>query len=304
MPSSPLLETLRDIVSYVLDAKLGSTVSDHAIFLALTKHWECEFFRDMEALGVRPPDVVTRVSEFVPNIVAFTKQIVHKGYAYETEGSVYFDTQAFHANPGHFYAKLEPWSASNAQLINEGEGDISQCLGRKKAPADFALWKKSKPGEPTWDSPWSQGRPGWHIECSVMASDILGSQLDIHSGGVDLAFPHHDNELAQAEACFDHPQWVNYFLHSGHLHIEGQKMSKSLKNFITIKVRSLFSFGARFASSHARSRKPFSGTALVKSESCFYCTRGRASSTTKAHRWKKRSDMSSRSRTFSRLFSR
>lgn len=108
-------------------------------------------------------------------------------------------------------------------------------LKEKKSDNDFALWKASKPGEPAWESPWGKGRPGWHIECSVMASSILGESLDIHTGGVDLKFPHHDNELAQAEAYYGNDDWVRYFLHSGHLHIDGCKMSKSLKNFISIK---------------------------------------------------------------------
>ena len=105
----------------------------------------------------------------------------------------------------------------------------------KRTNVDFALWKSSKAGEPRWPSPWGEGRPGWHIECSVMASMAFGANMDIHSGGIDLAFPHHDNELAQSEAYHDCQQWVNYFLHTGHLSIEGAKMSKSLKNFITIK---------------------------------------------------------------------
>merc|ERR1719238_482360 len=118
----------------------------------------------------------------------------------------------------------------------EGEGALSAAkAGEKKSPNDFALWKFSKPGEPAWPSPWGPGRPGWHIECSVMASEVLGENMDIHAGGCDLKFPHHDNELAQAEAYWGHHQWVNYFLHCGHLHIKGLKMSKSLKNFITIR---------------------------------------------------------------------
>lgn len=111
----------------------------------------------------------------------------------------------------------------------------AERLSDKRSPTDFALWKSSKSGEPWWPSPWGHGRPGWHIECSVMASDVCGSGLDIHTGGVDLKFPHHDNELAQSEAYFGSSQWVNYFLHSGHLTIAGCKMSKSLKNFITIE---------------------------------------------------------------------
>jgi cysteinyl-tRNA synthetase len=189
----------------------------------------------MEALNVLPADVMTRVSEYVPEIVTFVEGIISNGYGYEVDGSVYFDTAAFDANPNHYYAKLEPNSANNLSLIEEGEGSLGAKLTGKRNPSDFALWKKSKPGEPFWSSPWGEGRPGWHIECSAMASEIFGTTMDIHSGGEDLAFPHHDNELAQSEACHGCPQWVNYFFHTGHLHIEGQKMSKSLKNFITIK---------------------------------------------------------------------
>ncbi|KAF8817903.1 cysteine-tRna synthetase (CysRS), partial [Cardiosporidium cionae] len=119
--------------------------------------------------------------------------------------------------------------------ILEAEGDLGCVSTGKKNPQNFVLWKKAKQNEPSWDSPWGEGRPGWHIECSAMACATLPFPLDIHSGGVDLRFPHHENEMAQSEAAFHRPQWVNYFLHSGHLHIEGAKMSKSLKNFITIK---------------------------------------------------------------------
>ena len=149
---------------------------------------------------------------------------------------MYFDTAAFTAAQ-HNYAKLAPWAVGNAALQEEGEGALSagRDSGEKRNPGDFALWKKSKAGEPFWDSPWGHGRPGWHIECSAMASDLLGTRLDVHAGGEDLRFPHHDNEIAQCEAFFGCQQWVNYFLHAGHLHIEGLKMSKSLKNFITIR---------------------------------------------------------------------
>ncbi|ORZ38834.1 tRNA synthetases class I (C) catalytic domain-domain-containing protein, partial [Catenaria anguillulae PL171] len=233
---SAVLEASREILGPALDAALGHTVSDHEIFRNLAAFWENDFMQDMEALGVRPADVLTRVSEFVPEIVEFVEKIIKNGYAYEADGSVYFDTRAFHANPNHHYAKLEPWSANSEALVAEGEGDLSTNLTRqKRSPADFALWKASKPGEPAWPSPWGPGRPGWHIECSVMASAVVGDKLDIHTGGEDLAFPHHDNELAQSEAHFGCKQWVNYFMHVGHLHVEGQKMSKSLKNFTTIK---------------------------------------------------------------------
>ncbi len=128
-----------------------------------------------------------------------------------------------------------PEAFGDSKALAEGEGELSDEKQEKLNPTDFALWKLSKPGEPAWDSPWGRGRPGWHIECSAMAGAIFGSQIDMHSGGIDLKFPHHDNEIAQSESAFCNDNWVNFFVHSGHLHIQGCKMSKSLKNFITIK---------------------------------------------------------------------
>ncbi|KAJ7121348.1 tRNA synthetases class I (C) catalytic domain-containing protein [Mycena crocata] len=227
-----LISDSKDILSQALDDQYKSTVTDPTIARSLAAYWEGQFFDDMSRLRVREPDTVTRVTEYVPEIVAFVQGIVKNGFAYESEGSIYFDTEAFDNSPGHDYAKLEPWSKGNRELLEDGEGALSQKNGRRAS--DFALWKASRPGEPSWPSPWGPGRPGWHIECSVMASAILGDNMDIHSGGVDLAFPHHDNEMAQSEAYHGCGAWVNYFIHTGHLHIEGLKMSKSLKNFITI----------------------------------------------------------------------
>jgi cysteinyl-tRNA synthetase len=232
-----------DQTAYVLGPYLGETRGDtiedpRVVSRNLAAHWEGQFFKDMERLHVLPPDTITRVSEYVPEIVKFVEKIISNGFAYEAEGSVWFDVAKFEGSTGdgfrHEYAKLQPNSKGNKKLIDEGEGALTGTKGKRQA-ADFALWKaRSKPGEPSWPSPWGEGRPGWHIECSVMASDILGDGMDIHSGGVDLMFPHHDNELAQSEAYHGCKQWVNYFLHTGHLHIEGLKMSKSLKNFISI----------------------------------------------------------------------
>uniref|UniRef100_A0A668TR37 Cysteine--tRNA ligase, cytoplasmic n=1 Tax=Oreochromis aureus TaxID=47969 RepID=A0A668TR37_OREAU len=233
-----LLENSKDLLADWLDKQFGSHITENSIFSLLPKYWEEEYHKDMEALNVLPPDVLTRVSEYVPEIVEFVRKIVSNGYGYESNGSVYFDTSKFDSSPQHSYAKLVPEAVGDQKALQEGEGDLSisaERLSEKKSPNDFALWKASKPGEPSWDSPWGKGRPGWHIECSAMAGSILGESMDIHGGGFDLRFPHHDNELAQSEAFFENDYWVRYFLHTGHLTISGCKMSKSLKNFITIK---------------------------------------------------------------------
>lgn len=230
-----------EILLPYLDSLYKETIDtrDQSMFTDLTRSMEALFMQDMDNLNVLRPDFITRVTEYMPQIVQFVEHIVDKGFAYEAEGSVYFDIAAFE-KAGNTYARLRPDSRNDKSLQEEGEGSLSKSLGGKRGAGDFALWKQSKAGEPFWPSKWGNGRPGWHIECSVMASDILGSRMDIHSGGIDLAFPHHDNELAQSEAFYcqhgkgEHT-WVNYFLHMGHLSISGSKMSKSLKNFQTIQ---------------------------------------------------------------------
>ncbi|XP_005748114.1 cysteine--tRNA ligase, mitochondrial [Pundamilia nyererei] len=191
---------------------------------AVSAVYEDEFKRDMLSLKVVPPAVYLRVTENVHHIVAFIEKIIRNGHAYATkEGDVYFDIQSIGGRYGRFVGAVDP----------QGEPGSSN----KRDPRDFALWKPSKPREPYWESPWGRGRPGWHIECSTIASSMFGGQLDVHSGGIDLAFPHHENEIAQSEAYHQCGQWANYFLHSGHLHLKGspEKMSKSLKNYISIK---------------------------------------------------------------------
>ena len=226
----------RGEIGELIDDEVGATVTDHSVFNAHARKFEREYMEDMEALGVNEPDVLTRVTEYVPNIIAFVAKIVERGMAYASpSGSVYLDIDAL-KKAGHDYRKLVPSKGDTTEAeMAEGEGALGGDGGEKKSPNDFVLWKASKAGEPAWDSPWGSGRPGWHIECSVIASDILGENMDVHAGGVDLKFPHHDNELAQSEAFHNHHQWVNTFYHAGHLHIKGLKMSKSLKNFITIR---------------------------------------------------------------------
>lgn len=221
-----------DVLASYLDAKEGSTVTDLAIYRAHAAKYEKEFLEDMQNLGVKPPMVLTRVTEYIDIIKDYVQRIIDQGFAYVAKGSVYFNTRAFQ-EAGHIYGKLNPWAVGSSELASESESNFDSR--EKQNNCDFALWKASKIGEPFWESPWGQGRPGWHIECSAMASHVIGKSIDIHSGGVDLQFPHHDNELAQAEAFYGCSQWVNYFIHSGHLAIEGLKMSKSLKNFVTIR---------------------------------------------------------------------
>ena len=200
-----LLRDGKDLVSDWLDKHHGGTVTDNSIFAELPRYWEEEFHKDMADLNVLPVDCLTRVSEYVPEIVEFIQKMVERGYAYESNGSVYFDVGKFDSNCCHHYAKLVPEAVDDLSALAEAEGDLSKASqGEKRSERDFALWKNSKPGEPSWPSSWGQGRPGWHIECSVMASAILGESMDIHSGGFDLKFPHHDNELAQVNGIMLH----------------------------------------------------------------------------------------------------
>ncbi|XP_023570956.1 probable cysteine--tRNA ligase, mitochondrial [Octodon degus] len=193
--------------------------------VTLARLYEEDFKQDMAALKVLPPTVSLRVTETIPQIIAFIQGIMGHGHAYATErGNVYFELRS----RGDKYGKLSGMVPCPATEAVDSD---------KRYAGDFALWKAARPGEVSWASPWGHGRPGWHIECSTIASAVFGSHLDVHSGGVDLAFPHHENEIAQCEAFHQCAQWGNYFLHSGHLHVkgQGQKMSKSLKNYVTIK---------------------------------------------------------------------
>nr|XP_055061353.1 probable cysteine--tRNA ligase, mitochondrial [Misgurnus anguillicaudatus] len=212
------------VITDIDDKIIQRSLEENMSPTVLARMYEEEFKRDMRALRILPPAVYMRVTENIHPILAFIERIIENGHAYATsQGNVYFNTKSI----ANRYGKL----------VNLG-GIVGELgLQDKKDARDFALWKASKPHEPYWESPWGKGRPGWHIECSTVASSVFGSQLDIHSGGIDLAFPHHENEIAQSEAYHQCEQWGNYFLHSGHLHLKGsvEKMSKSLKNYVTIK---------------------------------------------------------------------
>ncbi|WP_283702593.1 cysteine--tRNA ligase [Clostridium perfringens] len=183
-----------------------------------------EYYQDADALNIERATVNPRATEFIGEIIKFVKGLVDKGYAYEVDGDVYFSTKKFEG-----YGKL---SGQNIEDLQSG-ARIS-VDERKKDPMDFAIWKAQKPGEPAWNSPWGMGRPGWHIECSCMAKKLLGETIDIHAGGSDLKFPHHENEIAQSEALTGEP-FARYWLHSAFVNVNNEKMSKSLNNFFTAR---------------------------------------------------------------------
>ena len=204
--------------------------------LDLSRRFIVEFHQDMEALGCLRPTIEPLATDHIDDMIRSIQNIIDHGHGYVTEGDVFFDVDSL---PG--YGKLSGRSQENNRA-----GERVAIDSRKKSAADFALWKSAKPGEPTWDSPWGPGRPGWHIECSAMINSILGDTVDIHGGGQDLVFPHHENELAQARAtaspCSCHhkqdssdPEFVRYWVHNGFVNVDAEKMSKSLGNFFTIR---------------------------------------------------------------------
>ncbi|XP_059658179.1 cysteine--tRNA ligase, chloroplastic/mitochondrial isoform X2 [Cornus florida] len=192
--------------------------------ISLSRRYCDEFHQDMVHLHCLPPSVEPRVSEHMPQIISMIEQILDKGYAYRLDGDVYFSVEKISE-----YGQL-----SGRKLEDNRAGERVAVDTRKKNPADFALWKSAKQGEPFWESPWGPGRPGWHIECSAMSAAYLGYSFDIHGGGMDLIFPHHENEIAQSCAACDQSN-ISYWIHNGFVTIDSQKMSKSLGNFFTIR---------------------------------------------------------------------
>ena len=249
---------MSDMFGYDMIFALGMTDVDDKIIrraeeeecdpLQLARRFEDDFLDDLQNLNVLLPCVVLRVSEHIEDIIQYISTIKQAGCAYRVgDGDIYFDVCEFNKQQSCEYGRMGPPSArmpngETAEANNLHSGNIAV----KRDARDFALWKTSK-GEPasvSWSSPWGVGRPGWHIECSVLSHAALGPFLDLHTGGIDLKFPHHCNEIAQSEAYNNHctngdcptsAEWVNYFMHCGHLHIEGRKMSKSLKNFIAVR---------------------------------------------------------------------
>jgi len=188
--------------------------------LAMSARYAAEYNRDMARFNVLPPDVEPKVTEHIPQIVALVERLVANGHAYAVDGDVYYEV-----------AKFPPYGRLSGKKLDDlREGARVEVDERKREPADFALWKSAKPGEPSWDSPWGKGRPGWHIECSAMTVTHLGTTFDIHAGGRDLIFPHHENEIAQSQGADGVGTFARYWLHNGFLNFEGEKMAKSVGN--------------------------------------------------------------------------
>ena len=199
----------------------GITVSE------LADRFIGEYWKDAKALGIRPATVHPRATEHIAQIIALVQRLIDNGHAYVgSNGDVYYRVSAF---PG--YGKLSGQSVEDREM---GASERLDVETDKENPADFVLWKAQKPGEPAWESPWGMGRPGWHIECSAMSMTYLGETFDIHCGGKDLLFPHHENEIAQSEGATGKP-YVHYWMHNGFINVDGEKMSKSLHNFWTVR---------------------------------------------------------------------
>ena len=211
-----------------IDDKMIKRANEEGITVKeLGEKFIAEYYKDAGALGIRPATVHPKATEHIPEIIALVQKLIDGGHAYATPaGDVYYRVESF---PG--YGKLSGQSVEDREM---GASERLDVETDKENPADFALWTSQKPGEPAWESPWGMGRPGWHIECSAMSMKYLGETFDIHCGGKDLLFPHHENEIAQSEGATGHP-YVRYWMHNGFINVDNQKMSKSLGNFFTVR---------------------------------------------------------------------
>ncbi|NHI99878.1 cysteine--tRNA ligase [Lactococcus garvieae] len=208
------------------DKIIKGAVQENLTPLELSDKYIAAFYQDTDALNVKRATANPRATNYIDKMITFIQDLMDKGFAYEAEGDVYFRVAKSEG-----YAKLA--NKNFEELLQGASGRTDEETARKESPADFALWKAAKKDEISWPSPWGEGRPGWHIECSVMSSDLLGDTLDIHAGGADLEFPHHTNEIAQSEAKTG-KKFVNYWMHNGFVNVSGEKMSKSLGNFKTV----------------------------------------------------------------------
>lgn len=228
---------------------------------SITDEFSQAYIDDMAGIGVAEPTIAPKATDHIEQMIAMVTTLVDKGHAYEAEGHVLFDVKSMHD-----YGKL-----SNRSLEDMLEGARVEVAPYKRYAGDFVLWKPSSNGEPGWDSPWGRGRPGWHLECSAMIEEHLGNSIDIHGGGRDLIFPHHENERAQSQCAHGGEQFVKYWMHNGYINIDGEKMSKSLGNFRTVRdLLSQFDGEViRFAllSAHYRSELDFSVNLLEQSKS-------------------------------------
>lgn len=206
------------------DKMIARAERENVTLFSLGERFINEYYKDAKALGIKAATVHPRATQHIAEIISLIETIIKKGHAYQSGGDVYFDVQSFNG-----YGKLSGQSMD--ELLAGARIDVSE---QKKNPADFALWKAAKPGEDSWESPWGQGRPGWHIECSAMSMKYLGETIDIHAGGQDLIFPHHENEIAQSEAATGKP-FAKYWMHNGYINVDNEKMSKSKGNFFTVR---------------------------------------------------------------------
>ncbi|MDD6793880.1 MAG: cysteine--tRNA ligase [Clostridiaceae bacterium] len=206
------------------DKMISKANEEHTTVKEIGDKYIAEYYKDADGLGIERATTNPRATEYIQAIIDFVSELIEKGYAYEVDGDVYFSTKKFDS-----YGKLSGQNLDDLQA-----GARITVDERKEDPMDFAVWKSQKPGEPAWESPWGMGRPGWHIECSCMAKNLLGDTIDIHGGGMDLAFPHHENEIAQSEALTG-KTFANYWLHVAYINVNNKKMSKSLNNFFTVR---------------------------------------------------------------------
>ncbi|MEC4812631.1 MAG: cysteine--tRNA ligase, partial [Scytonema sp. PMC 1069.18] len=212
------------------DKILNKARLEHSSMEAVAERFIEAYFEDMRRLGIKDADEYPRATHTMNGIQRLIHELENKGYAYASQGDVYYAVRKFTDYGKLSGRKLEDMQAGASERVNLEDPEYQ----KKQDPFDFALWKAAKPEEPAWDSPWGKGRPGWHIECSAMVRDRLGETIDIHTGGDDLKFPHHENEIAQSEAVTGKPL-ASYWLHNGMVKVDGEKMSKSLGNFITIR---------------------------------------------------------------------